>query len=173
MNKGFTFVEVLVALMIFTMAALAAISIVNGSVRATKESKEITQATWLLQNLISQTESKLEAQGIDRACKEKEEGKFEPPFEKYTWKTECYQIDFKLSEAAAQLFAQMQKGDEDPSSSTENPVLKMIMATASEYLTRSSREIHAQVRWTQGKTPRHIDITTHFVRYDQQPAFAQ
>ncbi len=170
MRHGFTFIEVLVAMLIFTLAALAAMNIVTGSVRATQDSKEIAQATWLLQNLMSEAESKLEAQGIDRACKEKEEGKFEAPYENYAWKTECYQIDFKLSESAAQLAQQMAEGEEESNSSTENPVLKMILGVASEYLTRSTREVHAEVTWTQGKNPRMISATSHFVRYDQQPA---
>jgi len=169
MNRGFTFIEVLVAMLIFTMAALSALNIVNGSVRATKESKEISQATWLLQNLMAQTESKLEAQGIDKACKEKEEGKFEAPYENYRWTTSCYKIDFKLSEAAAKLAAAMQQG-EDSKSTGEDPMLKMIMSVASEYLTRSTREVNVEVSWEQGKTKRQVAATTHFVRYDQMLA---
>lgn len=170
MTRGFTFIEVLVAMLIFTLAALAAINIVQGSVRATKESKEIAQATWLLQNLMSEAESRLEAQGIDRACKEKEEGKFDAPYDQFKWKTECYQIDFKLSESAAKMAQQMAQGEEDVNSTAENPVLKMILGVASEYLTRSTREVHAEVSWMNGKTPRLISATSHFVRYDQQPA---
>lgn len=171
MNRGFTFIEVLVAMLIFTLAALAAINIVQGSVRATKESKEIAQATWLLQNVMAEAESKLEAQGIDRACKEKEEGKFDAPYENYKWKKECYQIDFKLSETAAQMQQQLAQGeDADANATKENPMLKMILGVASEYLSRSSREVHAEVSWMNGKTPRVISVTSQFVRYDQQPA---
>jgi type II secretion system protein I len=171
MNKrGFTFLEVLVAMLIFTLAALASLNIMNGSVRAVKESKEITQATWLLQNLMSETESKLESQGVDRACKEKETGKFPAPYEKYQWKVTCNKIDFRLSEAAAKLQQQMAAGQKGDDSQTENPVLKMILQVASEYLTRSTREVYGEVSWMQGKTPRQISATTHFARYDQQPS---
>ncbi len=171
-KAGFTFIEVLVAMLIFTLAGLAALSIVNGSVRATQEAKEITQATWLLQNLMAETETRLEAQGIDKACKEKEEGKFPEPYEKFTWRTQCYQIDFRLSETAAQLAAAMQEGGTgEVDTYKENPMLKQVMQVASEYLTRSTREIHAEVLWTQGKNPRTVTATTHFVRYDQQVNF--
>ena len=173
---GFTFIEVLVAMLIFTMAALASMSIVQGSVRATRESKEIAEATWLLQNLMSNTESKLEALGIDRACKEKDSGKFNPPHEAFTWKTECYKIDFNLSESATKLAKQM-SGDkdskddkDDEKSQQQNQMLKMVLQIASEYLTRSSREIHAEVNWVSGKTPRQVAANSHFVRYDQQVA---
>ncbi len=173
--RGFTFIEVLVAMLIFTMAALASINIVTGSVRATREAKEITQASWLLQNLMSQTESKLEGQGIDKACKEKEEGKFEAPNDRFRWKTECYKIDFHLSESAAklqkELAAKAAGSDYDSSDKDrEDPTLKLILSVASEYMTRSTREVHVEVSWLQGKTPRMLAATTHFVRYDQQPA---
>lgn len=169
-NEGFTFIEVLVALLIFTFSGLAALSIVNGSVRAVKEAKEISQATWLLQNLMSETETKLEGQGIDKACKEKEEGKFPAPNERFSWKTYCYKIDFRLSEAAAKLQQQMAAGQKTEDDNEENPILKIILQVASEYLTRSTREVHVEVNWMQGKNPRQITATTHFARYDQQPA---
>ncbi len=162
-------------MLIFTMAALTAVSIVNGSVRATRESKEVTQASWLLQNILAQTESKLEAQGVDRACQEKEEGKFPAPFDQYRWKTQCYKIDFHLSEAAAKLQQELQQkaaGEEYDSSNKnkEDPTLKLIFQTASEYFSRSVREVHAEVSWIRGKNPQSISATTHFVRFDQQPA---
>lgn len=176
MRNGFTFIEVLVAMLIFTIAALAAINIVSGSVRATREAKEISQATWLLQNLLAETESKLEAQGIDKACKEKETGKFPAPNDTFEWKTECYKVDFHLSEAAAKLQEQVAKQageDEDGKSSQENPFLKIILQVASEYISRSTREVHVEVSWKQGKTPRALSASTHFVRYDQQAQLPQ
>jgi type II secretion system protein I len=167
--KGFTFIEVLVAMLIFTLAALASLTIVNGSVKAVRESKEISQATWLLQNLMAESESKLEGQGIDKACKDKEEGKFPAPHENFRWKKQCYRIDFKLSESAARLQQQMQSGEEEERSDKENQMLKMVLQIASEYITRSTRELHVEVTWQQGKNTRTIAATSHFVRYDQQP----
>lgn len=170
MNRGFTFLEVLVAMLIFTMAAVTAASLVKGSVHATRESKEIAQATWLLQNVITDAESRLEAQGIDRACKEKTEGKFEAPNEKYRWIVQCYPIDFKLSETSARL-AQQMAGDADVDTTKEDPTLKMVLNVGSEFLTRSTRELHVQVLWADGKRQRQVAATTHFMRYDQKPKF--
>jgi type II secretion system protein I len=168
--KGFTFIEVLVAMLIFTLAVLAALNIVTGSVRAVKEAKEISQASWLLQNLMAEAESKLEGQGIDKACLAKEDGKFPEPYQNFRWKKSCYRIDFKLSEGAARLQEQMQSGNKEEESDKENQMLKMVLNLASEYITRSTRELHAEVIWMQGKTQRQISATSHFVRYDQQPA---
>lgn len=173
-SSGFTFIEVLVAMLIFTLAALAAVSIGQGSVRATREAKEISTATWLLQNTMVELESRLEAEGMEKACDKKKEGKFPEPYQNYTWITECYQIDFKISENAAKLMAAMNGGEEETTAANEgqknqqDQVTKLILETASKYISDSMREIHAEVHWTQGKTKRHIDLTTHFARYDQQ-----
>ncbi len=163
-HSGFTFIEVMVAMLIFVMAVLAAVDIVNGSVRATKESKEITVATQLLQNVMVDLETKIETEGFDKGCEKKKEGTFESPHESFSWKTFCEEIDFNLSQTASQLAGTDSSGNE---SATENQLQKLILDTASKYITKALRELHAEVTWTQGKDKRTIDLTTHFARFDQ------
>ncbi len=151
---------------IFTMAVLAAINITSGSVQATLDAREVSEATWLLQQKMVALETKLETEGIEKACEKKDEGKFEAPNEKYTWSTSCDEVDFQLSETAAKMAAA--EGEETEKSSTENQLLKFILKTAGEYLTKSLREIHVEVEWTSGKKKRSVDATTHFARYDQK-----
>ena len=167
-EQGFTFIEVLVAMLIFVMAGLAAVDIARGSVLATRDAKDISQATWLLQNVIVEAETHLETDGIDKACDKKKEGKFDPPNDRFSWTLTCEKIDFHLSEAAAKVAQQQSKGDQDSDSeSKESMIEKMILQTASDYLTQSIRELHAEVAWLQGKTKKNVSLTTHFARYDQ------
>lgn len=172
-SAGFTFIEVLVAMLIFTLAAIAAVNIGQGSVKATREAKEISTATWLLQNVITDLENRLESEGVDKGCEKKKEGKFEAPHDNFTWTAECYQIDFKLSDTASKMMAAMgdrdkDKKDDSSQQNQQDAIMKMVMDTASKYITDSMRELHAEVAWNQGKTRRHIDVTTHFARYDQK-----
>jgi type II secretion system protein I len=166
-EKGFTFIEVMVAMLIFVLAVLAAVNIVRGAVRATRETREITIANWLLQNVISELEIKLETEGLDKACDKKTEGKFDDPYGKYQWVTECYEIDFEISETAAKMAQAMQnpeKSEDDLNS--ENAILKMVLDTANTYIKGAMREIHAEVLWVEGKNKRKVEVTTHFARYD-------
>lgn len=164
-RSGFTFIEVMVAILIFTLAVLAASNIADGSVKATRDARDITKATWLLQGVMTELETKLESQGIDKACDKKKEGKFEGAYDGYTWKTECYEIDFKLSETASKM---SKDGAKESDANTENIIQKLVLQLASEYITKSLREIHAEVNWKQGKNVRTVTATSHFVRYDQQ-----
>lgn len=167
-NDGFTFIEVLISMLIFTMVVLAAVDIARGSVRATNDSKEITQATWLVQGKMVELETRLEAEGIEKACDEKLEGKFDEPYEKYSWRTYCYPIDFRISEAAASMANP--ETDKDGSNATkENQILKVVLDLASDYISQSIRELHVEVNWVEGKTPRQITLTTHFAKYDLVP----
>jgi type II secretion system protein I len=164
-RSGFTFIEVLVAMLIFVMAVLASINMTGGSVRATRDTRDITTATWLLQNVMVELETKLDTEGVDKGCDKKKDGKFDPPYDKYTWTTYCDQIDFNISQTAAKLAKDAGK-DDDSNENREDVMQKMILQTASDYLSKALRELHSEIRWTQGKTVRVVDATTHWARYD-------
>lgn len=166
-TSGFTFIEVLVAMLIFVLAVLGAVNIAQGSVRASAEAKDIAMATWLLQGLMADLETKLETEGIDRACEAEKKGQFEEPYERYSWATYCHQIDFKLSEQAAAMAKQL--AGEEAEAVEENPIAKMILDLAGKYISDASRELHVEVFWNDGRTNRDVTATTHFVRYDLQP----
>ena len=50
----------MIATVIFVMAALAAMDLARGSVRAVKDAQDVTMATWLLQKVIVELETRLE-----------------------------------------------------------------------------------------------------------------
>lgn len=166
---GFTFIEILVAIAIFTLAVVAAVNIATGSVQATQDSKDITLATFLLQQKIVELETQIESEGVEKGCDEEKSGKFEGEYERFTWETSCNQVDFYLSETAAQLAGAAKNEDEDESNVTsENQVVKLVLDTASKYITESVRELHAEVNWETPNGPRSVDVTTHWARYDQK-----
>jgi prepilin-type N-terminal cleavage/methylation domain-containing protein len=165
-TSGFTFIEVLLAMTLFVIAAIVAVDLTRGSVRATQDLKEVTTATWLLKKTITELETKIEIEGFDKACDKKKEGKFDAPFEKFTWITNCEEIDFKLSQSAAAL-ASAKDGDSEKATQ-ENQLQKMVLSIASDNISKSMRELHAEVHWIQGKkNKRKVDVTTHIARYDK------
>lgn len=156
----------MIATVIFVLAALAAMDVARGSVRAVKDAQDVTVATWLLQKVMVELETRLESEGIEKACEKKKEGTFEEPYQKFSYVTYCSEIDFRLSEEASKMLG----GDGNEKSEGAESVdliKKQLLDTMSKYLSQASREIHVEVTWLQGKTPRTIDATTHFVNYDQ------
>ncbi|MFM8270191.1 MAG: prepilin-type N-terminal cleavage/methylation domain-containing protein [Pseudomonadota bacterium] len=165
-NSGFTFIEVMIATVIFVLAALAAMDLARGSVRAVKDAQDVTVATWLLQKVMVELETRLESEGIEKACEKKKDGKFEEPYQKFSYVTYCSEIDFRLSEEASKLLG---GGEDEKSEGAEstNLIKQQLLETMSKYLSQASREIHAEVNWMQGNTARVVDVTTHYVNYDQ------
>lgn len=165
-KNGFTFIEVLVAMLILVIAVVSAVDIGRGAVRATKDSKEYSVANWLLQNTMVDLETRLETEGIDKGCEKKKEGKFNPPYDKYRYIHYCHEIDMRLSQTAAQTMRAQSEGKEDEANK-EDAILKLILDTASDYMTKSIRELHTEVLWTDIKQQKKVSATTHFVKYDQ------
>jgi len=168
-ERGFTLIEVLVAILIFVVSAVVFIELTQGAGRATRDTREISTATWLLQSVMTEMETKIQTQGFDRGCEKKKEGRFEAPYQNYTWVSYCTEIDFKISQTAAQLLEAQKSEDErfNNEPKKEDMIVKMILDTASKYITKSAREIHVEVNWTSGKRKRSVDATTHVARYDQ------
>lgn len=149
---------------ILIMASMAAVNLANGSVKAVRDAKEVSQATWLLQQKMVELETKLETEGEDKGCDEKSEGKFDEPNSRFTWKAACISIDFFLSESASQLMKAT--GEDDSKQTSENQIIQMILQLASDYLSNAVRELHVEVHWLQNQTKREVTATTHFARYD-------
>lgn len=165
-TRGFTFIEVMVAMLIFVLAVLAAVDISRGSVRATRDAKEMSVASWLVQNAMVELETKLEAEGVDKGCEKKKEGRFKPPYEAYNWTSYCNEIEFNISEAAAKL-AMANGEEEEDTNEASNAVQKMIIETSSDYIKKAMRELHTEVTWVRGKQKQSVSLTTHFVKFDE------
>lgn len=162
---GFTFIEVLVAMAIFLLASLAAVNLANGSVKAVRDAKEVSLATWLLQQKMVELETKLESEGIEKACDKKAEGKFEKPNEDFRWTSLCNEIDFYIPESASAISKAAGDGEES-SHTQQNQILGMILQIAGKYMTDSTRELHVEVHWKRDKTDRMVSATTHYAKYD-------
>jgi len=163
-HSGFTFIEVMIATVIFVLAALAAMDLARGSDRAVKDAQDVTVATWLLQKAVVELETRIETEGIEKACEKKKDGKFEDPYAGFSFTTYCSEIDFKISEAASAVLGGGESSEEE--ANPENMIKKQLLKIASDYMSKASRELHVEVRWMQGKTPRKIDVTTHYSRTD-------
>lgn len=167
-ENGFTFIEVLIAMVILVMAVIAASTIIESSVRSSKDIKEMTQATWLLEKIMTQHEIEIDSNGIDKGCTPKKEGKFSPPHEMYSWVSYCSQIDFHMSETAAKLNLAKEMGKSaNQMGKSQDVILSMFTDMANRYFSKSMRELHVEVAWMRGKQKKTIALTTHIARFDQ------
>lgn len=83
--KGFTLLEVMVALAIVGVALVALLSLGNRSVAAQTRVQRLTHATLLAQQKMAEAEVNSRQGRLDRA---RQEGHFAAPFEGYRWRLE-------------------------------------------------------------------------------------
>ncbi len=172
---GFTFIEVLVAMAIFVLAAVVAVRVGQGAVFAIAQAKRLTEATWLVQKAMVELQTKVETAGFDKGCVPKTEGGFPPPHQQFTWIAYCNPVDLQISQSVADAALKQKQGAFSQAGGAQGGGLgsnqslaeKMVLETANKYFSQAIRELHVEVDWVQGKDKRHITLTTHVARMDQ------
>src|SRR3989338_2702804 len=94
--KGFTLIEVLIAMAIFTLSFLVLIDAQNMNVKNSAYSRRLTTATLLAQKKMAEVRLKYEGKNISD-IPDKEEGEFEAPHTKYRWEETSRPFHYDLS----------------------------------------------------------------------------
>lgn len=79
-ERGFTLLEVMIALAIISIALVALLGLTNRSILVHGHLQRITQATMLAQHKMAEV--------VDTEELNTEEGRFDEPFELYSWRVE-------------------------------------------------------------------------------------
>jgi general secretion pathway protein I len=82
-EKGFTLLEVMIAVAIVAIALVTLLGLGNRSIDINGRLQKITQATLLAQHKMTEIET--QPPSVDRELQE-EEGVFDSPFEQYRWR---------------------------------------------------------------------------------------
>lgn len=84
-NRGFTLLEVMVALAIISIALVSLLTLGNRSVAAQTRVQRLTQATLLAQQKMAETEVAARRGGLEQTL---QQGSFTPPHAEYHWRLE-------------------------------------------------------------------------------------
>ena len=84
MLRGFTLLEIMVALAIIGTALVSLLSLGNRSLLVNDRLQHMTQATLLAQQKMSETEHQAAVSGLSGVSTEAQ-GQFAPPFDNYRW----------------------------------------------------------------------------------------
>jgi len=177
-GRGFTLLEVMVALAILAGALMALSDVVGGALRNHVRAQQLEVATLLARGKLVALEEKFERTGF-RDFDETEEGTFEEdghPEIRFTAEVVKPEVELSAEKILATL-----TGSEDLSSllpgaggeegtSTLDPragVLSAIVQTQltafGEKVKKGVRELRLTVRWSEGETERAFTVVTHLV----------
>ncbi len=82
-SRGFTLLEVMIALAIVSVALVSLLALANRSIGVQDRLERLTQATLLAQRKMGEVEA---AGKTEAVATQATEGVFEPPFENYRWR---------------------------------------------------------------------------------------
>ncbi len=150
--KGFTLIEVLIALLILSLAMVALTSSWSGSLFAYRKSEKVQLINSLLKSKISELEIKY--QGLQYTeIPQSEEGDFGDDLKELKWKAETQDLAFPdLSSVMI-------------SAGQNNEMMLTTIAKMTEHISKNVKEIKVSISWTQGKSNLEFSATSYFVNF--------
>lgn len=173
-TKGFTLVEIMIALAILSAGLLSIYVAQGNSLRASGNAERIQVAAMLARQIM--TEKLLEVEkGLVKGSfpedKEQDSGEFDPPFDQYRWEYSVRKVEIPIGgggggggaagegEGAAEGGGQGQEANQAPESA-QNSVAQMV----SKKLADTIREINVKIVWEELGEEQSIRVTTHVAK---------
>jgi general secretion pathway protein I len=153
-SKGFTLLEVVIAMAIMTLAFSSILAVEMGSINASSRAKQMNIVAMLAKNQMVDTEYKIEGKSFDEVKKE-DSGTFEAPYQDYRWKTTVRELKFPPIAGGA---AAQSKGAEGG-----NQVTELLTKLITNFLSKALREVTVTVFWKRGTAEQSFSLSTYWV----------
>lgn len=173
--RGFTLLEVMVALAILAASLVAVSEIVSGALRNHVRARQLEVATLLARGKMVEIETEYERTGF-RDHDQSEEGTFEEAgHPEVRWKLEVRRprVDLGPDAVLASLTGGQRLEDLLPSvqdapalgpyQAMMTGALQRVLTTIGEQVKKSVREVRLTVSWQDGRTEESFDVVTHLV----------
>lgn len=175
-RRGFTLLEVMVALAILAGALLAVSDVVSGALRNHVRARHLEVATLLARGKLAELEDHYEAKGF-KTSDETQEGTFEEEgHPEVRWKVEVVappgdlgpdSLLTILTGSPDGLEKLLPPADESPQLQAFQAqiqlALQQILAVMAEQLKRGARELRLTVSWPDGGAEESFEVKTHMV----------
>ncbi|MEQ1723714.1 MAG: type II secretion system protein [Pseudobdellovibrio sp.] len=153
--KGFTLIEVVLALMVMASGLLILTNSWSGTYSRLKKTQVQVQLAALLERKVTELEREYKGKSLESIPEEKEDN-FGSELPQYSWKLKSKKLE--IPDISASLVAQ--DGGADQSMIT-------LMKTFTEHLSKSVKELNISVIYKEGKKPLVADVTIYMIDYDR------
>lgn len=151
-NKGFTLLEIMIAVAIMVVAFTAILSVQQGSLRATDRAKILNTVAMLAKAEMTETEVKMEGKAFSE-LKDEEEGGFPEPYQDYRWKRVIKEVEFPA----------FNTGGSEGESGEDGNLTAMMGQMISSFLSKAVREVTVTIIWKRGEGDQSYSLTTYWV----------
>lgn len=182
-TRGFTLLEVMVALSILALALTAIVGINGNAIRSHGYAKRLTIATMLARSKMADLESKFIEEGFTSEFDQRMEGKFsDEGWQDFRWEAEIVKPDIDGKNASSLVESLVEKLAGDASdlasegssapvptmdtgslTSMMGPMIETQISALVETMKKSVREVRLKVLWKEGASEDSLDVVTHLV----------
>jgi type II secretory pathway pseudopilin PulG len=159
-NQAFTLLETLIAIGIMMVAFGAILMMESASINTTIKAKQINVVSMLAKNVMVESEHKIEGKAFEDISKE-ESGRFQPPFEDYSWKRSIKEIKFPSISTSAGGSDGKEGGAAD--SGDKSMSADMIAKLITSHLSKAVREMTVTISWKKGGGEQSFSASTYWV----------
>ena len=156
-DKGFTLIEVLMALAIMTIAFAAILSTQSSSIFLGIKIRDLNIGGMLAHNLMVESEHLMEGKPFGE-LKDSETGAYPEPYARFKWKREVKEVkfpDFGVFSGGGQDENGQQTGQDDKS--------RVLGQAVTKFLSEAVRELIITVSWPRGDGELTVKLTTYLV----------
>lgn len=161
---GFTLLEVMIAIFIIAIGISAILVAENNSLEVTLRAKRMTTVAMLAKNAMIQAEREIEGKTFDETKKEAS-GTFDAPYADYRWERKIKEITFPnvLDSSGAGAAGAGGSSSSDKSDQMKDPNVERIVKVATNYLSKSTRELTITILWTEKKQEQSFIMSQYWV----------
>ena len=152
-NRGFTLLEVIIAMAIMVLAFASILAVEQGSINASARAKQMNVVGMLAKNQMVETEFKIEGKTFDEVRKE-EAGTFPEPYSDYRWTTVVKELKFPKIGTG---------GGAGGKAEQEGQMTDMLTKLLTNFLSKAIREVTVTVFWKRGKGEQNFALSTYWV----------
>lgn len=153
-EKGFTLLEVIIALAIMILALSSILTVESNSINASARARQMNIVAMLAKSKMVEVEYSLEGKTFDEVKKE-DGGNFETPYEDFRWTRTITELEFpNLAPSGAQGGG----GAEGSSDVTE-----MLTKLVTNFLSKAMREVTVTIFWRRGTAEQKFSVSTYWV----------
>ena len=148
-KKGFTLLEIMVAISILSISFITLMNFSGNTLRVSLRAENLTIATMLARQKMTDVEIELhkKMQRNEFPDEKTENGRFDEPYEDFSWSMEVRKVDLPA-----------------PVTGEGGGLQDVLAKQLTKEIARTVRELKVIIKWVEGEDEQVVDVVTHIVK---------
>lgn len=158
-SDGFTLLEAVIAIAIFTIAFTQILALQGRSIQDAVQAKQFNTVAQLARNKMVETEVAVRGRAFGDVSKE-ESGVFKAPYQDYRWTVKIEELELPAISGAS--------AEGAPQGQGQNEMAKQVTTAVTKYLSQSLRQVTVSIFWKRGNKEQVFTVSTYWVDMNRE-----